>query len=97
MAAPDNEVYVFPLSFAQERLWFLSLLEPDSAAYNVVRAFRIAGALDESVYVEKIRAAGFENVEIVSRRYSRIGQNYDSSQELTKKVASIRVKASKPA
>ena len=57
----------------------------------------IAGALDESVYVGKIRAAGFENVEIVSRRYSKIGQNLDASQELTKKVASIRVKAHKPA
>ena len=23
---PEKEIYVFPLSFAQERLWFLSLL-----------------------------------------------------------------------
>jgi arsenite methyltransferase len=29
----------------------------------------IAGALDESVYLDKIRAVGFENIEVVSRDY----------------------------
>jgi amino acid adenylation domain-containing protein len=35
-----------PLSYAQQRLWFLQELEPESAAYNIPRAFRIRGALD---------------------------------------------------
>ncbi|HXO18854.1 MAG TPA: amino acid adenylation domain-containing protein, partial [Thermoanaerobaculia bacterium] len=35
-----------PLSFAQERLWFLAELDPGSAAYNISAAFRLAGALD---------------------------------------------------
>src|SRR4029077_4295492 len=35
-----------PLSFAQERLWFLDRLEPGSAAYNLATALRLSGDLD---------------------------------------------------
>ncbi|HEX8190221.1 MAG TPA: amino acid adenylation domain-containing protein, partial [Pyrinomonadaceae bacterium] len=35
-----------PLSFAQERLWVLHQLEPQSAAYNIHHAIRLAGPLD---------------------------------------------------
>ena len=35
-----------PLSFAQERLWFLEQLEPGSALYNVCRAVRLSGPLN---------------------------------------------------
>ena len=35
-----------PLSFAQERLWFLYRLNASSAAYNIVEGVRIHGALD---------------------------------------------------
>src|SRR5205807_9034130 len=35
-----------PLSFAQQRLWFINQLEPGSAAYNVVSALRIQGRRD---------------------------------------------------
>src|SRR5882757_3985492 len=36
----------FPLSAAQERLWFLWKLEPESAAYNIPGALRLEGKLD---------------------------------------------------
>ncbi|HEX2079055.1 MAG TPA: amino acid adenylation domain-containing protein, partial [Longimicrobium sp.] len=35
-----------PLSFAQQRLWFLDQLEPGGSAYNLGYALRLAGVLD---------------------------------------------------
>ncbi|HYO16010.1 MAG TPA: amino acid adenylation domain-containing protein, partial [Thermoanaerobaculia bacterium] len=35
-----------PLSFAQERLWFLDQLTPGISAYNIARAFALEGPLD---------------------------------------------------
>ena len=35
-----------PLSFAQQRLWFIEQLEPESSLYNMPVAFRVEGQLD---------------------------------------------------
>ncbi|PHX30865.1 hypothetical protein AO354_46780 [Pseudomonas syringae pv. syringae] len=37
-----------PLSFAQQRLWFLAQMEGASAAYHIPAGLRIVGALDEA-------------------------------------------------
>ncbi len=86
----------------------------------------IAGALDESVYLDKIRAAGFERVEVVSRDYvpadqvvteeevqlviagpdgpvegddakALLAEAGISLDDLAQTVASVKVKAYKPA
>jgi amino acid adenylation domain-containing protein len=44
---PVERTGALPLSFAQERLWFIDRLEPGSAVYNMPRALRLGGALDE--------------------------------------------------
>ncbi|MCP4656308.1 MAG: AMP-binding protein, partial [bacterium] len=35
-----------PLSFGQERLWFLAQLEPENPAYNIPQAFRFRGPVE---------------------------------------------------
>jgi amino acid adenylation domain-containing protein len=48
-----------PLSFAQQRLWFLDQLSPDSAFYNLPAAVRLRGQLDvtalEMAFTEVVR------------------------------------------
>ncbi|MDD1023133.1 amino acid adenylation domain-containing protein [Pseudomonas sp. TNT2022 ID1048] len=46
-----------PLSFAQQRLWFLWQLEPQSSMYNIARALELRGELD----IEAVRQA-FESL-----------------------------------
>ena len=47
-SAGGEDVYVFPASFAQQRLWFLDKLEPGQG-YNVPFAVRLSGRLREDV------------------------------------------------
>jgi amino acid adenylation domain-containing protein/non-ribosomal peptide synthase protein (TIGR01720 family) len=45
-----------PLSFAQERLWFLDRLAPNSAAYIIPTAVRLEGQLDRAVLARSLNA-----------------------------------------
>jgi amino acid adenylation domain-containing protein len=67
----------FPLSFAQERMWFLNHLEPSSNAYNMPRLLRIQGpldtkclrdALDEVIQRHEILRTRFEDTEGTARQ-----------------------------
>ena len=43
---PISRDTVLPLSFAQQRLWFLDQMEPGSSFYNIPAAVRLRGALN---------------------------------------------------
>jgi amino acid adenylation domain-containing protein len=45
-----------PASFAQERLWFLAQLDPDSPTYHVPMVLRLRGALDVEAVASAISA-----------------------------------------
>jgi amino acid adenylation domain-containing protein len=45
----EDDVFVFPASYSQQRLWFLDQLQPGSGAYNVPTAVRLQGPLDAAL------------------------------------------------
>src|SRR5689334_6238917 len=51
---PQSNADVFPASFAQQRLWFLSQLEPDSASYNTALAVRLRGPLNREATAQSL-------------------------------------------
>jgi amino acid adenylation domain-containing protein len=53
--APVPRLGALPLSFAQQRLWFLDQMEPGNPAYNLPTAFRLAGGLDPAALAGAIR------------------------------------------
>ena len=59
LAARTGEIDTFPLSFAQQRFWFLHQLYPDSSAYNIPFAARLKGSLNvmilEQAFSELLR------------------------------------------
>ena len=57
------EGFVCPLSLAQQRLWFLVQLEPESPLYNIPQAFRMNGDLNTEALQQTIET-------IVSRHES---------------------------
>ncbi|MEH2138510.1 non-ribosomal peptide synthetase [Nostoc sp.] len=46
----DAEVFIFPTSFAQQRLWFLDRLAPGNPFYNVSTALRLTGSLNFTAF-----------------------------------------------
>ncbi|OJT19745.1 hypothetical protein BO221_36000 [Archangium sp. Cb G35] len=62
-----------PLSFSQQRLWFLDQLEPASATYNIPSAFLVSGQLD----VEALRRA----VETLVARHESLRTTFHTGEE----------------
>ena len=53
---PRDENAPTPLSFAQERLWFLDQWNPQSSVYNTPMVFRLRGALDSDALQRSLAA-----------------------------------------
>ncbi len=73
-----------PLSFAQQRLWFLDRLETNSALYNVPAVFELEGSLNLSVLQRALN-------EII-RRHNALravfpAQNGEATQQITPELA----------
>ncbi|QDE97917.1 non-ribosomal peptide synthetase [Myxococcus xanthus] len=51
---PAPEGADIPLSFSQERLWFLNQLFPENSAYNLPMALRLTGTLDAEAFRESL-------------------------------------------
>lgn len=49
-----TERHVHPLSFAQQRLWFIDQLEPGSYAHNILTAIRFTGELERAALERSI-------------------------------------------
>ena len=52
--ALEEDVFVFPTSFAQQRLWILDQLQPGDPTYNIAVAVRLRGPLDVTALAESL-------------------------------------------
>nr|KJZ11177.1 hypothetical protein TW77_06320 [Pseudoalteromonas rubra] len=62
-----------PLSFAQQRLWFIDQLQGSSAEYNIPLAFEVTGAFDTRI-AERVLRTLIERHEILRTVYSNEGE-----------------------
>jgi amino acid adenylation domain-containing protein/thioester reductase-like protein len=61
-----------PLSFAQQRIWFIHQLEPESPAYNISAAFHLAGRLDRGALLAAFNAV-IGRHEVLRTRFGECG------------------------
>src|SRR5215813_8299041 len=67
-----SEFNAFPLSFAQQRLWFLHRWDPRSSAYNLPGALDLAGSLDIAALEKSLREIERRH-EVFRTRFVEIG------------------------
>jgi hypothetical protein len=55
-ALVEKDVFIFPASFAQQRLWFIEQLLPGNALYTIPLVFRLTGSLHRSALERSMQA-----------------------------------------
>jgi amino acid adenylation domain-containing protein len=80
----EEEVFVFPVSFAQQRLWFFDRLQPGDSVYNMPLALRVLGPLR----VEPLARA----VEEVVRRHESLRTTFTTVDRQPVQVVSPHVR-----
>ncbi len=70
----ENDVYVFPASLGQQRLWFLNQLEPTSPFYNVSEVVSLSGELRADL-LQRALTAVVARHEILRTRFVIEGGN----------------------
>ena len=65
-----------PLSFSQERLWFLHQVSPESAAYNIVSSMRFERAVDIAALAQSLNALIERHETLRTTFTSRDGQPF---------------------
>jgi amino acid adenylation domain-containing protein/FkbH-like protein len=79
-----------PLSYVQERLWFLNQLDPKSAAYNVPSALRLKGPLDSIALRGAVNALVSRHEALrVTFKYSDNGITQQIAQNLSLQIPTI--------
>ncbi|MBD8529925.1 MULTISPECIES: non-ribosomal peptide synthetase [unclassified Massilia] len=71
-AAPAGRADAGPLSFSQQRLWFLSRMMPPNAVYNISVALRLRGAIDAAALVRSLDAI-VDRHEVLRTRFGEAG------------------------
>lgn len=51
-----EEIFIFPASFAQQRLWFIEQLVPEASLYTIPLVFRLNGTLNRSILEQSLQA-----------------------------------------
>jgi amino acid adenylation domain-containing protein len=69
--APRADRSALPLSFSQQRLWFLDQLSPGDPAYNIHGAVRLRGLLDIAALARGLRAVTARH-EVLRSRFTAV-------------------------
>src|SRR5678815_4313866 len=73
-SSPNQRVGGFPLSFAQERLWFAEQFQPGNCAYNIATVARLAGPLNASA-LEKSLGEIVRRHEVLRTTFGWVDEN----------------------